>query len=99
MSDEDIVKARPFAGPYDVTSYKKNELVSLKANPSYVGLIDKPKSDVVNVKYYADANNLKLDLQTNKIDVAWRSLSATDIGDLKTKDNVKVLTGPGGEFR
>lgn len=99
MSDEDIVKARPFAGPYDVTSYKKNELVSLKTNPSYVGLIDKPKSDVVNIKYYADANNLKLDIQTNKIDVAWRSLSATDIGDLKTKDNVKVLTGPGGELR
>lgn len=99
MSDEDIAKARPFAGPYDITSYKKNELVSLKANPSYVGLIDKPKSDVVNIKYYADANNLKLDIQTNKIDVAWRSLSATDIGDLKTKDNVKVLTGPGGELR
>lgn len=99
MSDEEVAKARPFAGPYDVTSYKKNELVGLKANPNYVGLIDKPKSDVVNIKYYADANNLKLDIQTNKIDVAWRSLSATDIGDLKTKDNVNVLTGPGGETR
>ncbi|WP_285726242.1 ABC transporter substrate-binding protein [Psychromicrobium xiongbiense] len=99
MTDEDIAKAHPFAGAYDVTSYTKNQLVSLKANPNYVGLVDKAKTDVVNVQYYANANNLKLDIQTNKIDVAWRSLSATDIGDLKTKSNVKVQTGPGGELR
>lgn len=99
MTDEDIAKAHPFAGAYDVTSYTKNQLVSLKANPGYVGLVDKAKTDVVNVQYYANSNNLKLDMQTNKIDVAWRSLSATDIGDLKTKDNVKVHTGPGGELR
>lgn len=99
MTDEDIVKAHPFAGAYDITSYTKNQLVGLKANPGYVGLVEKAKTDVVNVQYYANANNLKLDIQTNKIDIAWRSLSATDVGDLKAKDNVKVHTGPGGELR
>jgi len=31
--------------------------------------------------------------------VAYRSLSATDVSDLKTNDAVNVLTGPGGEIR
>src|SRR5699024_11299178 len=35
----------------------------------------------------------------NKIDVAWRSLSATDIEDLGEKENLTVHKGPGGEIR
>ena len=38
-----------------------------------------PKTDTVNVKYYADAINMKLDIQQGNIDVAFRSLTATDI--------------------
>src|SRR5699024_2349085 len=42
---------------------------------------------------------MKLDIQENKIDVAWRSLSATDIEDLGEKENLTVHKGPGGEIR
>ncbi|NYJ05943.1 ABC transporter substrate-binding protein [Petropleomorpha daqingensis] len=97
--DEDIVKGKAFAGPYTITSYKKNDLVSYEANPDYQGLLGKPKTDKVNVKYYSDASNLKLDVQQGNIDVAFRSLTATDIADLKNDDKVKVVTGPGGEIR
>src|SRR5215213_2322646 len=97
--DEDIVAGKAFAGPYTITSYKKNDLVSYEANPDYQGLLGKPKTDKVNVKYYADASNLKLDIQEGNIDVAFRSLSATDIADLRGNDNVQVVDGPGGEIR
>src|SRR3954468_24539716 len=97
--DADIVAGKAFAGPYTITNYDKNNLVSYQANPDYQGALGKPKTDKVNVKYYADASNLKLDIQEGNIDVAFRSLSATDIADLRGNDKVQVIDGPGGEIR
>ncbi|WP_456845776.1 ABC transporter substrate-binding protein [Cellulomonas sp. P5_C6] len=97
--DSDIVDADAFAGQYTITGYDFNSLVSFKANPDYKGILPPAKTDEVNLKYYADASNLKLDIQEGNIDVALRSLSATDIADLRTDDKVKVVDGPGGEIR
>jgi peptide/nickel transport system substrate-binding protein len=97
--DADIVAGKAFAGPYTLSSYKQNDLLSYEANPDYKGLLGAPKTAKVNVKYYADASNLKLDIQEGNIDVAFRSLSATDIADLRTNGDVKVVDGPGGEIR
>ncbi len=97
--DADIVAGKAFAGPYTITNYDQNNLVSYEANPDYQGSLGTPKTDKVNVKYYADASNLKLDIQEGNIDVAFRSLSATDIADLRGNDNVQVVDGPGGEIR
>lgn len=97
-SDDDIVAANAFAGQYVITGYDFNNLVSYKAYPDYKGLLGAPKTDVINVKYYTDASNLKLDVQEGNIDVAFRSLSATDIEDLSLKDSVDVVHGPGGEI-
>jgi peptide/nickel transport system substrate-binding protein len=97
--DEEIVEANAFAGPYVITSYDFNNLVSFKANPDYVGLLAEPKTETVNLKYYAESSNMKLDVQEGNIDVAHRSLSSTDIEDLKGNDNVEVVEGPGGEIR
>lgn len=99
MTDDEIVKGKPFAGPYTIESYKKNELVSLKANPDYQGLLGKPANAGATIKYYADSNNLKLDVQQGNIDVAGRSLTATDAADLEKDSKVKVYKGPGGELR
>jgi peptide/nickel transport system substrate-binding protein len=97
--DADIVKAKPFAGQYSLASYNKNNLLQYKANPDYKGLLGAPKASTVNVKYYSEAANLKLDVQQGTIDVAFRSLSATDIADLRKNSSVKVVDGPGGEIR
>ena len=97
--DDEIVEANAFAGPYVIESYDFNNLISYKANPDYVGLLAPAKTETVNVKYYTDASNLKLDVQEGNIDVANRTLSATDIEDLRGNDNVKVVDGPGGEIR
>ncbi|GGF17307.1 ABC transporter substrate-binding protein [Subtercola lobariae] len=97
--DNDIVKGHPFAGQYDISTYDFNNAIQYKANPNYQGLLGPAKTPTVNVKYYADSSNLKLDIQQNNIDVAFRSLSATDVADLSTNNKVKVVNGPGGEIR
>ncbi|MET0784557.1 ABC transporter substrate-binding protein [Leifsonia flava] len=98
-SDDDIVKGKAFAGQYSISSYDFNNLIQYKANPDYDGVLEPAKTGTVNVKYYADASNLKLAVQEGEIDVAFRSLSATDIDSLRGNDKVKVVDGPGGEIR
>src|SRR5947209_16523802 len=97
--DTDIVKGKPFAGQYTITSYNLNNLIAYQANPDYQGVLPPAKTKTIQVKYYADSSNLKLDVQQGAVDVAWRSLSATDISSLKGNSNVKVVNGPGGEMR
>ncbi|MET0449492.1 MAG: ABC transporter substrate-binding protein [Aeromicrobium sp.] len=99
LSDDEIVAAQPFAGQYVIDSYDFNNLIAYTANESYEGLLGAPATNEVNVRYYTDASNLKLDVQEGNIDVANRTLSATDIDDLRGNDNVKVVDGPGGEIR
>ena len=97
--DDEIVDGQAFAGPYTITGYSQNDLVSYEANPEYQGLLGQAKTQEVSVTYYAEASNLKLAVQQGDVDVAFRSLSATDIEDLRGDDNVKVVDGPGGEIR
>ncbi|MET4780050.1 ABC transporter substrate-binding protein [Glaciihabitans sp. UYNi722] len=98
-TDQEIVKAHAFAGQYDITSYDFNNLIAYKANPNYDGVLGKAKTDIVNVKYYASQSNLKLDVQKGNIDVAFRSLSPTDVANLEKDSKVTVYHGPGGEIR
>jgi peptide/nickel transport system substrate-binding protein len=97
--DNDIVDAQAFAGQYEIASYDFNNIISYKKFEGYQGLWGPAKNDGVNVKYFTDASNLKLEVQEGSVDVALRSLSATDIDDLRSNDNVTVLDGPGGEIR
>lgn len=97
--DKEIVDGEAFAGQYTIASYDFNNLISYKANPDYQGLLGAAETKTVNVKYYAESSNLKLAVQEGDIDVAFRSLSATDIADLEGNDDVKVHKGPGGEIR
>jgi peptide/nickel transport system substrate-binding protein len=97
--DQEIVDANAFAGPYTITSYEQNDLVSYEANPDYQGLLGEPATSSINVRYYAEASNLKLDIEEGAVDVAFRSLTAADIDDLRGNEDVEVVDGPGGEIR
>lgn len=97
--DQTIVKGNAFEGQYMITNYDFNNLIAYKVNPKYDGLLPKAKTDKVNVKYYSKASNLKLAVQQGDIDVAFRSLSPTDIASLRKDKKVKVVDGPGGELR
>lgn len=99
LADTDIVAGKPWSGQYAIATYNFNELVSYQVNADYKGLLGAGKTETVNVKHYADASNMKLDVTQGNIDVAYRSLSATDIESLRSDANVKVEEGPGGEIR
>ncbi|PQZ95907.1 peptide ABC transporter substrate-binding protein [Arthrobacter sp. MYb227] len=99
LADDAIIAGKPFAGQYTIESYAKNSLISFKTFDGYQGLLGKPANAASNIKYYADSNNLKLDVQQGNIDVAWRSLSPTDVEDLSKDSKVKVHKGAGGELR
>ena len=99
LTDADtIVKDNAFAGPYKLTSYKVNEALAYAKNDSYDGLTP-AKNDAVQVKYFADSSNLKMAVQQGQVDVAYRSMTPTDIEDLSKDDKVKVVKGPGVEER
>ncbi|MCC8907162.1 ABC transporter substrate-binding protein [Curtobacterium sp. GD1] len=95
----DIVKGKAFAGQYSISSYKENDTIQYKANKNYDGLLGKPKTDEVTASYYTKETDLKLAVQKGDVDVAYRSLTPTDIADLRKDDKVKVTDGPGGEIR
>lgn len=85
------------SGPYAISSYVKGGLLSLTANKNYDGTA--PKTAEVVLKPYASASNLRLDIAAGSIDVAYRSLTATDVEDLRTDDSLQVVQGPGGSVR
>jgi len=97
--DATIVKDKAFAGQYSISSYKFNNLVKFTAFKGYKGNKGLAKTPNITLKYYTSPSNLKLDVQQGDIDVAYRSLSATDIASLKSDKKVTVHTGPGGEIR
>jgi peptide/nickel transport system substrate-binding protein len=97
--DADIVDANAFGGPYSITSWDFNKTVEFTPNESYQGLLDAPANSGVILSYFAESSNLKLAVQEGDIDVAYRSLSATDVEDLSGNDDVQIVNGPGGEIR
>ena len=99
LPDDEIVSGKAFSGPYQIATWKLNELVSFEAFKDYKGIFGAPKTTNVSMSYYADQNNMKLDIQQGNIDCVWRSLSATDIEDLSKDEGVAVHDGPGGEIR
>jgi peptide/nickel transport system substrate-binding protein len=97
--DADIVAADAFGGPYRITSWDFNKTVEFAPNENYQCLLDPAENAGVILIYFAESSNLKLAVQEGDIDVAYRSLSATDVEDLSKNDKVQVVDGPGGEIR
>ncbi|MFJ4620658.1 ABC transporter substrate-binding protein [Streptomyces sp. NPDC088812] len=99
LDDKAIVAGKPWNGPYGITSYDKNSLVSFTANSAYGGQLGAPKTKNVQLKYYTDASNLKLDVQQGTVDAVYRTLTTADLDDLSKRQNVKVHTGSGNGIR
>ncbi|GAA1140062.1 ABC transporter substrate-binding protein [Nesterenkonia lutea] len=96
---EEIVEGDAFAGQYAITDYTENELIRYEAFEDYQGLLDPAETDVVTAQYFTEETQLKLAVQEGDIDLAFRNLSPTDLGDLREDENVTVHDGPGGEIR
>jgi peptide/nickel transport system substrate-binding protein len=94
LADDQVIGS----GPYKLSQYKSGEQAVLELNSNYAGP-NPGKSPQVFVKYYSEPSALKLAAQNGEVDVAWRSLSPTDIASLKSDSNVTVATGKGSEIR
>jgi peptide/nickel transport system substrate-binding protein len=86
------------SGPYALKSYEANQLAQFVPNTNYGGDITLNNGGLA-IRYYADENSLKIDVQQGKVDVVYPGLSPTAIGQLKGKSGVTVTSGPGGAIR
>ena len=94
LPDEEIIGS----GPYKLSQYKAGEQAVLEINDQYTG-DNTGQASTVFVKYYSEPSALKIAAENGEVDVAWRSLSPTDVADLKGNDKVTVATGEGSEIR
>ena len=86
------------SGPYTLAQYKNAQQAVLLANESYGG--DHPaQTPRVFVQYFSDPAPLKQAISSGQVDIAWRTLSPTDINSLEGSDGVQVVRGEGSEFR
>ncbi len=94
LADEKVIGS----GPYKLAQYKAKDQAVLEKNTDYTGDNTGGASQVF-IKYYSDNTALKLAAQNGEVDVAWRSLSPTDISALKSDSKLTVATGKGSEIR
>jgi peptide/nickel transport system substrate-binding protein len=94
LADDQVVGS----GPYKLSQYKAGEQAVLRATDSYDGP-RAPKAPQVFVQYFSDPAPLKQAIDSGQVDIAWRTLSPTDLNDLESSDNVDVIKGEGSEFR
>src|SRR5215218_3436815 len=86
------------SGRYQVEEYEPGQQTVLTANPEYSG-DDPAQVDTVIIQYYDKSSTLKQAVEQGEVDLAYRSLSPTDISDLEGADGVEVYQEPGVEIR
>ena len=86
------------SGPYKLSEYTAGEQAVFEANETYQG--DKtPQAPQIFVTYFADAAPLKTAVETGEVDIAWRTLSPTDLNSIEEGGQAEVIRGKGSEFR
>jgi peptide/nickel transport system substrate-binding protein len=88
------------SGPYKLDKYTPNQQAVFSPNPDYNGP-NKAQTPNFIVQYFEQASALKLAIEQGDVDVAYRSLSPTDLEALKGEADkgVKVVDGAGTEIR
>ncbi len=86
------------SGRYQVVEYEPGQQTVLEANPEYTG-DDPAQVDRVIIQYYDKSSTLKGAVEQGEVDLAYRSLSPTDVDDLQGAEGVNVEEGAGGEIR
>jgi peptide/nickel transport system substrate-binding protein len=88
------------SGPYKLQKFTPGQQAVFAPNENYNGP-NKPQTPNFIVQYFDQASALKLAIEQGDVDVAYRSLSPTDIEALKAESDkgVKVVDGDGTEIR
>lgn len=94
LGDAEVVGS----GPYKLSQFRPGEQAVFEANENYDGPRT-PQAPQIFVQYFSDTTPLKQAVENGEVDVAWRTLSPTDLNDLENVDGVEVVRGEGSEFR
>ncbi|MEU6376299.1 ABC transporter substrate-binding protein [Streptomyces sp. NPDC046909] len=89
------------SGPYKLDSFSDDEAV-FSVNENYEGTADVQNSGVTLKFFHGDQDQLKQALTDDKIDIAYRGLSAGDIADLEaagTDAGVEIVDGTSAEVQ
>ncbi|MEV7892148.1 ABC transporter substrate-binding protein [Streptomyces sp. NPDC002817] len=89
------------SGPYKLDSFGDDEAV-FSVNENYKGTADVQNSGVTLKFFHGDQDELKQSLIDNKIDIAYRGLSAGDIADIEaagTDAGVEIVDGTSAEVQ
>jgi peptide/nickel transport system substrate-binding protein len=69
------------AGPYEIAEYRPGEQTVLQANPEYFG--EAPPTKTVIIQQFDKSSALKLSIEQGDVQIAYRSLTPTEIEDLR----------------
>lgn len=99
LSNDEVLEANAWAGPYIIEDFKLNEFISYKPNSVYKGLWGAPKNSGVIVKYYADAKNLAFDAKNGALDIAvsYRSMAGEEISSIVESSDSYLAIGDAAE--
>ena len=84
-------------GPYKLAEYRPGEQTVLEVYDDFYG--DAPKNDRVITQYFDKSSALKLAVENGEVEIAYRSLTPTEIEDLRSADGLSVVEGNGTEIR
>jgi peptide/nickel transport system substrate-binding protein len=97
LADDDI-ENMVGSGPFKLSQYKAGEQAVFEANDTYAGT-KTPQSSQVFIQYFSDAAPLKTAVENGDVDIAWRTLSPTDLNSIEEGGKAEVVRGKGSEFR
>ena len=97
LADDDI-ENMVGSGPYKLSQYKAGEQAVFEANETYQGT-KTPQTSQVFVQYFSDPAPLKTAVEGGEVDIAWRTLSPTDLNSIEEGGKAEVVRGKGWEFR
>jgi peptide/nickel transport system substrate-binding protein len=94
LADDKVIGS----GPYMLSSYTPNQVAEFKPNPHYGGSEHLANGGFV-VKYEQDASTLVSDAQSGAVDIAYRTLSPTQLQALDGSGGITLQQGKGIEIR
>jgi peptide/nickel transport system substrate-binding protein len=86
------------SGRYTEAQYEPGQQLVMEKSDTYEGT-DPAKNDRIINQFFDKPSALKLAVQQGDVDIAYRSLSPTDIDSLRNADGVNVVQGNGTEIR
>jgi peptide/nickel transport system substrate-binding protein len=84
-------------GPYRIIDYKERQSIDLEANADYWG--PEPKTKRIRLRLLDKSSALKVALQNNEVDVAFRTLQPDENTFFKDRPGFKLIEGKGSGIR